>query len=524
MTAMRGGPGRRWTGLRGAGRVATGRRGPCRRWTGRVATGLLAAGLLVPATAALVPAARAWASAAGPGTAIGPGAAVTFVVAAPAVPDPMQSPEGPGVVAPVPGDGVASGEGELWLTMDAPGTSWASPTDTSVVVDVSVDGGLPQQIVLFDGARPFTYTGFSGPLGTGDHRVTVHVDTSLSHTAVAPRVVVLAVHLGVVPVGSPAYDTAAYAPIVYGRRSAASRYTQLLVDASDVTNAAGEQVLSYTYVISAHDQGDSIVPAYQWALWGRMTDIVSMVEETVAPDGTIVSASYASCGCEGIPLFPDWVMAPQETTAAIPASAYDGHHPVLRDASATNYLSDRGTSPFRFQQAPMAAPPPGQLRSAVMDAHPWTYQVSNQELPREHLISTSPDNILVGDYRQYAVIDADVSQHGAQDVQFEIRLAGDPTWYSTDYRQMTAGVPSTFPFNDGGHHRTVVKLPLDWGSRAIVGLRVRLDAPVGTTASGTVPFLRVLEVTRHWRVVTRAYPRPVPVYSAPSLVPVDIPG
>ncbi len=490
----------------------------CRRWAGPV----LGAG--VAAAAALLPAAPRPAVLTVQPTVVAPGTTASFTASAATVSSPMGYPEGPGEVVPATSTGGAPGEGELWLTLDAPGTSWASGADTAAVVDVSVDAAPPQQVVLFDGASPFTYTAFTGPLAPGPHQVTVHVDTALSHTAVPPSVDVLAVHVGVVPTGSPQYDMAAYAPVVYGRSSAASMYTQLLTDAADTPEASGAQQLSYTYVISAHDQGDSIVPAYQWALWGRMTDIVTIVEETVAPDGSVLSASYASCGCEGIPGFPDSVMAPQETTAPIPAADYDGHHPVLRDASATNYLSDQGTTSFRFQQAPVPAPPPGQVREEVMDANPWTYQISNEELPREHVISTNPDDILVGDYRQYAVIDSDVVEHGAQDVQFEIRLAGDPTWYSTDYRQMTGGVPSTFPFNDGGHDRTVVKLPLDWGDRAIVGLRVRLDATAGTTATATVVSLEVLEVTSRWTVLSRSFPRPVPVYSATSLVPVDVPS
>jgi hypothetical protein len=413
-------------------------------------------------------------------TVLGPHTTGRFEILAQAVGDPLGSSEGPGLVLPHPEPATAGemGEGVVWLTMRAPGTSWASRVDTSVVVDVSVDGGTSQQIVLFDGANPFTYTGFTGPLAVGPHILSVAVSPTLSHTAASPIVDVDAAELGVVLPSDPDYWTDAYAPVIYGRESSASKYTPLLVDASDAVEAGGDHSLQYVLAVSAHDQGDSIVPAYQWALWGRMTDIVSIVDETVAPDGAVTQATYASCGCEQIPDFPDWVMAPEETTASIPLSDYDGHHPVLRNASATNYLSDTGTTPFRFQQAPLAAPPPGQVREEVMDAHPWTYQISNEELPREHLISTNPDDLLVGDYRQYAIIDSNIVEQGAQDVQFEIQVAGNPTWYSTDYRQMTAGVPSTIPFNDGGHTRTVVKLPLGWGR--ITGLRIRLDASFGS--------------------------------------------
>jgi len=493
-------------------------------WRGAVAL-LAVVGLMAapPALAASTPRHR---SGPGGGTVVGPSAAGRFEVAAGAVDDPLASPEGPGLVVPHlqrarPGE---SGEGLVWLTMRAPGTSWASPADTSVVVDISVDGGNSQQVVLFDGASPFTYTAFTGPLSAGRHSVTVRVDGALSHTATAPVVVVEAVELGVVPPGDPDYLMDAYAPVIYGRDSAASKYTPLLVDAGDTVDSHGNHSLEYVLVVSAHDQGDSIVPAYQWGLWGRMTDIVTVVDETVAPTGEVTQATYASCGCEQIPDFPDWVMAPEETTASIPAADFDGHHPVLRDASATNYLSDVGTTPFRFQQAPVAAPPPGQVREEVMDAHPWTYQISNEELPREHVISTSPDDLLVGDYRQYAIIDSNIVEHGAQDIEFEIRVAGDPTWYSTDYRQMTAGIPSTFPFNDGGHTRTVVKLPLGWAQ--ITGLRIRLDDTFGslTPATAQVLSLEVLQVTSGWHVVGRRLPTAISIYSMPSLVATDVPS
>jgi hypothetical protein len=439
----------------------------------------------------------------------GPGAvtsSATFPVTAEVVTGALATGEGPGLVTPAfaadqPPAG-QSGEGVLWLTLAAAGTSWTSVLRTSLVVDVSVDGGTAQQIVLFAGGSPFTYTAFTGPTTTGPHHVTVTVDRKLSPAATAKLTVdTEQVTLGVVALGDPDYLSLAYSPVVYGRNSSASRYTPLLTYVSDTANPDGSHHLEYVYVISAHDQGDSIVPAYQWGLWGRMTDIVTMLDETVAPGGAVTSAAYASCGCENIPDFPDTVEAPEETTANF-AGTWFGHHPVLRDATATNYLSDKGTTPFRFQQAPVAAPPSGQLRDAVMDEHPWTYEISDDELPREHVISTDPDNLLVGDYRQYAIVDSDLAIQNAVAVEFEVQLAGDPTWYSTDYRQMTGGVPSEFPFNDGGHDRSAIKLPLDWERRGVTGFRIRLELKPGSTAQASVAVrsLELLEVTPAFQV------------------------
>lgn len=486
--------------------MAAGTRG----WRAMIALVLAAAGL------ALAPAA-------GAATTVRWGRGATLHLAAAPVSDPLATPEGPGHVT-LTRDTVAasSGEGVIALTMSAPGTSWRSARNPAAVASVSLDGGPAQTIELFYGARRFTYEGFLGPLRAGPHTLRVIDSARLAAAHDRPAIRISSAQLGIVPQSDPDYWAEAYAPFIYGRSSSASAYIPLLTYVDDAVNADGSHTLSYTYIISAHDQGDSIVPAYQWGTWGRMTDIVSVITEKVAADGTVESAVYSSCGCEGTP-YPDSLQAPSDSNTRSFTGTWLGHHPMLRDATATNYLSEDGTTPYHFQQAPVSGPAPGQVREAVMDAHPWTYRVSNQELPREHLISTSPDDLLVGDYRQYAIVDSDIGVSGADSVQFEVRLAGDPTWYSTDYRQMTAGIPSTFAFHDGGHNRSVIKLPLDWESRAIDGFRMRVTVTPGKPpATVKIGSLELLEVTRDWRVVSRPLP-PVTVYQAPALVPTTLP-
>ncbi len=89
--------------------------------------------------------------------------------------------------------------------------------------------------------------------------------------------------------------------------------------------------------------------------------------------------------------FPDSQTALKEVDEGF-AGTWWGHHPVLRDATGNNDFSDRGTTRFRFQLAPVAAPPAGQTREAVMDANPFTYQVMAQEVGRWYAdISTEPE-------------------------------------------------------------------------------------------------------------------------------------
>jgi hypothetical protein len=439
---------------------------------------------------------------------------------------PVRTPEGPGTVRLKSARGreaeAPSGEGIIALTMASPQTSWASASDTSTVAEVSLDGGPPQSIELFAGPEPFTYEGFLGPLTRGRHRLAILNSSTLAHAGDRPSIRITAVQLGIVARSDPDYLADAYAPFIYGRSSSASMYIPLLTYVQQSRGADGSTVLSYTYIISAHDQGDSIVPAYQWGTWGRMTDIVSIITETVAPDGAIISSTYSSCACEGTP-YPDGVQSVSDSTVKPFQGSYLGHHPMLRDATATNYLSDQGTTDYHFQQAPVAGPAPGQVREAVMDAHPWTYRISNEELPREHLISTSPDNLLVGAYRQYAIIDANLSSSGSEGVEFDLRLAGSPTWYTTDYAQMSAGVPSDFVFHDGGHNRWVIKLPLNWERRAVSAFEIRvLVAPGHAPATLVVHSLRLLEITSSWRVRARRLPRAT-VVQAPGADPGPLP-
>lgn len=383
-----------------------------------------------------------------------------------------------------------------------------------MVIDVRVDGGAPQQMVLFGGAREFRYSGFVGGLGFGRHCVTVGVRPDLSHTQQAPVVRVFAASLGVVQPGDAGYLSVAHAPVLYGRSVSALDDTPLLSYADDVVSPDGSHQLSSTVIWSNEDVGDGSVPAYEWGLFGRVTDIETILQQTVAPDGRLTGATYLSCGCEQVPDYPDEgsELPPNGETQQPFAGQRWGSHPVLRDATGNNDESDSGTTAFRLQPAPVTPPAAGQLREAAMDAHPWTYQISDQEIRREQVgrYSRDPRVLLAGDYRQYLIADLDTSPTGTTSVAVEVQVAGDPTWYSNDYEQMTGGVPSDFPLYTGGHHRTVVKLPVDWHGRGIAALRLRLNAKPGAPRSIEVRSLRLLEVTPDFQVVQRTPQQTLP--------------
>ena len=222
-------------------------------------------------------------------------------LASPAAPSPTRDPSSnlpaEGCV-PVIANEEPSGEGIVSLLMSAPGSDWSSDTNTSTVVEVQVDGGPPQEIVLFGGAEPFRYEGFLGTVTGLDHCVTLTVRPDLSHdTTVTPQVLVYSVSVALVPRDAPAYMVESHAPVLYGRSTSAVGDSPLITYGQQSTDPDGTDIdLSYTVIWTHEDVGDGVVAAYEWGLWGRMTDIETVLNEKVDPNGRILSASYLSCG------------------------------------------------------------------------------------------------------------------------------------------------------------------------------------------------------------------------------------
>ncbi len=221
----------------------------------------------------------------------------------------------------------------------------------------------------------------------------------------------LASALEVVSPTDPRYLAYAYAPSCTGgppRRLTTSPSLRT----QDVSPAgAGASLVSYVVVWSHEDAGTGFLPFVEWGSWGRMTDIENIISFTVARDGAVSGARYL-WGGEPPTGFPDSQTALKEVDENF-AGTWWGHHPVLRDATGNDDLSDRGTTPFKFQLAPVAAPPAGQARDAVMDANPFTYEVMAQEVGRWYAdVSTVPSSPEPGQAEQYAIVDLDQWQRG----------------------------------------------------------------------------------------------------------------
>lgn len=431
-----------------------------------------------------------------------------------------QAPPVPTRAPPRRGDRRIRGEGLLALTMSAPQTSWADPQDTAVVVQARVDRGPWQQIVLFAGAQPFTYEGFTGPLRTGRHVVTVRIRGDLSHvTRHAPMAVIVKQSLVVVRASSAAGLELAHAPVLFGRRVNTTQDTPLITYAENVAQPdrahPGLRRLTYVVTWSHEDAGTGFLPWLEWGTWGRMTDIETAISLLVDRTGRVRGATYLTCVTCGRG-FGENRTALDETEASFHGRWFAGH-PVVRVATGNNDLSDVGRTALRFQQALAAPPAPGQTREGAMDRNPWAYGVMGQELARDRAdYSTSAGSTGPGDPRQYLIVALDSSARRTAAVGVDLRLAGSSQVYSNDLQ-------TTYPLYAGGAGRTVVKVPLGQVSRPITLLRLRvLGASPASPPSLSVHRARILQYVHGTIVVRRAPPvqvvtEPPPTAASPTL-------
>ena len=409
-----------------------------------------------------------------------------------------------------------TGEGLLRVAMESPGTSWGPGQPSSTVVDATLENLTTgqhlgtQQFVLFFGAKPFVYAGFTGSVRATDrYQLTIAVEPPASKGGLSwplqgrtPQVTLLASALEVVSATNPAYLAYAYAPVMYGRSTSALHDVPLLTYADESPATGGATTLSYVVVWSHEDAGTGFLPFVEWGRWGRMTDIEGAISLTVTPGGRVSKVQYL-WGGEPLTGFPDSQSALKEVERPF-AGAWWGRHPVIRDATGNNDFSDKGTTRFRFLLAPVAAPARGQLRDAVMDANPWTYSIMADEVARWYAnSSTNPASPAPGTAEQYAIIDMNTTGRAVSSVAVNLRLAGSTQWYRSD-------LGWGFPLVGTGHVRTVVKLPVGWSSRRITGAQVAVEPP-SAAPTLSVHFLHV-EAFNGRSVVPVAVP-------APSVVP-----
>ena len=144
---------------------------------------------------------------------------------------------------------------------------------------------------------------------------------------------------------------------------------------------------------------------------------------------------------------------------------------MLYVVTKNNMVSDRGPATPRVALAPLPFSLDGVSREAVMDAQPWTYQVSAVEVRREGLVrdGARPGSKRIPDPRRFVFLEACARVSDAR-LAFDVALRradGALRWYASD-----AGRPD-FRVARSGCFRAGVALPPEASAGDVAALRLR---------------------------------------------------
>jgi hypothetical protein len=344
------------------------------------------------------------------------------------------------------------------LAASCAGCSWDAPGREAAALRLEVDGRYSQHLLLTRGEALADYRVALGRLGAGTHRLSVSLDRHASARAIGSAQVEQ-VAWEPAPLEPLARLALAHAPILYARPRARFSDVPLVMWYEAEPGPGGGVRLRYSVVFSNEDGGTP--PDRLLATWGRLTDIEYVYGVELDGEGQASSSEYQG---------RDHVLRPFR-------GEREGTRPRLFVATENNMLSHRGSSTVRFAPAPVPFDLAGVSREEVMDAHPWTYRVSAQEVRREGRVSASarPGSGRIVDPRRYAILEACAPAEDAT-LAFALEVAGRDgrtRWVESDAggpRFRVSREPHNFP---NGCFRAAVALPAGTGAGDLVSLAVR---------------------------------------------------
>src|SRR5262249_32154925 len=270
------------------------------------------------------------------------------------------------------------------------GCDWSSAARRGAMLVLDLDGHYSQNLVLSRGEGPTEYGIVLGPLGAGEHHLRVRLDRAWTPAAVR-EVAVEDVRVALVPPDAPEHRALAFAPVLHPRPNELGRFTDVPLVMWYETDTTARGTPTPSPAISPN--GGGAPPAARLlATWGRLTDIEYVLGIEFGPDGRVLDATYQA---------PSHKILPYQ--GLVP-----GRHPRLWVVTDNNMVSDHGQTRPIFTLVPVPFDLSRTSREAVLDAHPWTYQVSSQEARLEHRVVTAPafDSHQIVDPRSYVYLEA----------------------------------------------------------------------------------------------------------------------
>lgn len=320
------------------------------------------------------------------------------------------------------------------LEMSSPGSDWSQSGREAAMAALTLDSLPTQHVMLFAGEDRYTYSVFLGMLPAGAHEL--RIDRHVQYSAVGSGLKVWAARFRPYSPGDPYYDALAHAPVLFARADSVGRFSDVpLIAYCERLTENGRNLLQYTVIFSNEDGGTSTRALM--ARWGRTSDI-----------------EY---------IYRAWLGSPGEQRATIQASGHeeiefrgrrDGSHPLLTVSTRNNMVAPEGSSPVRYQLAPLLIDLVAHSREQVMDEHPVTYRVMAQELARESKLRdfAMVDGEKVSDPRNYLYVEGKVANRNSA-IAAAVRLKGEPFCRFSHLGRIDYAIERS------GWFRTTVELP-----------------------------------------------------------------
>ena len=356
---------------------------------------------------------------------------------------------------------------------------WGVAGREAAAVTIAVDGRYRTHAMLTRGDKDSEYRVLLGRYPRGTHAIVVEADPSSTARGVG-AVRVSRVDVASVREGEPAYEGLAHAPILRARPNTIGRFTDvpLLMWYETAPTPRGR---SYRYsVIFSNEDGGTATDRLM-ATWGRTTDIEFVYGVEVDADGRTIADEFQG---------PDHVVMPFR-------GEKDAQHPIEFVVTDNNMVSDKPqpgaktpAAPMRYSPAPELFDLANQSREVVMDAHPWTYRVTSQEMSREAKIGddAAAGSGKIPDPRRFVFVEACSELDGAA-LAFGVRVmtSSGPRWFDSHRDR------DQFRIVRSGCFRGAVPVS---GSQAIRVDAIRFRAWKQPDAKTPQPAVRVTRVNR----------------------------
>ncbi|CAG7644603.1 hypothetical protein ACFQI7_10080 [Paenibacillus allorhizosphaerae] len=330
-------------------------------------------------------------------------------------------------------------------------SDWRVADYEASVLRLTLNGEYNQDCVLFYGDRALTYTRLLGALEPGTYRLRFDFNGELSSPQVR-RAFIDSVELVLIAGDSELYEIYRHAPVLYGRNLYSphdSRYTDTPLLMFYLTEQTEDsRMIEYQIMFSHEDEGTP-TPLLM-SKWGRTTDIEWVYRVVLDVDGNVRNAEF---------------QGPHHKTTAHQGRTLMGGHPVLQVATANGMVHDDVTSAYRFLFPPVHQWRPQQEpRERVMDAYPFTYQVTAWEMLRQFPIENphTLNSFQLADLRNYLYVQTAKRTNDPKvktSIDIQVKLKGVNGWFSGSFGDLKHGNFRCAYDGPYSQFSTTVKLP-----------------------------------------------------------------